>query len=289
MLSTAKFFPMKLVRFLTISYVCCCLISCQKEVNFSSLNEEAIQTTDTSLATNLACNWLPLTESWEKSSSLSNWYTQDCASYSLQLSDNHSRRGTFSLRSEIYYSDPIVNGGHRAEILRRPETSEERWYGFSIYPPSNYAPDPNREIVAQWHAMPDDGETNGPCVALKTDDGQWLVTLAWDRNKISTNTSVRTKVFKISSVKRNAWTDWVFHIKFSYTSDGFVQVWKNGKRIVNYQGPCAFNDDILPYQKLGVYKGSWKKGVKPAITHRVLYYDAISVADENGSYSDVAP
>ena len=56
-------------------------------------------------------------------------------------------------------------------------------------------------------------------------------------------------------MERGAWTDWVFHVKWSYGPDGVLEVWKNSQKIVTKSGPNTFNDARGPYMKMGIYKG----------------------------------
>ena len=44
----------------------------------------------------------------------------------------------------------------RVEVALAAEPAHaERWYAFSTYVPANWTADPYRDIVAQWHEMPD--------------------------------------------------------------------------------------------------------------------------------------
>ena len=57
--------------------------------------------------------------------------------------------------------------------------------------------------------------------------------------------------------EKGCWTDWVVHVKWSYQSDGILQIWKNGEKVVDQNGPNAFNDAHGPFFKMGLYKG-WR-------------------------------
>ena len=54
------------------------------------------------------------------------------------------------------------------------------------------------------------------------------------------------------SVKNNVWYDFVYHIKWSSGSDGFIEAWLNGKRIFTHQGPTLYSG-IPVYLKLANY------------------------------------
>ena len=173
----------------------------------------------------------------------------------------------------------------------------EYWYGFSIFLPDDYVPDKIWEIVAQWHGVPDFklGETwRNPVMALYTTGGHWGLVNRWDAKP---NTFAKgkkayggTKRYDLGPYKTGEWTDWVFHVKWSYRDDGFLEVWKNGKLVVTQHGPNCFNDAKGPYFKMGIYKG-WKDPKRPcgAVCRRVLYHDEFRMAGAEGSYDVVAP
>jgi len=173
----------------------------------------------------------------------------------------------------------------------------EYWYSFSIFLPTNYAPDGVWEIVAQWHGAPDFnlGETwRNPVMALSTTDGRWGLVNRWDpkRNTFANGKKVYggSKAYDLGPYRRGEWTDWVMHVKWSYKSDGLLEVWQNGKQVIRQKGPNAFNDAKGPYFKMGIYKG-WKNPDRPsdAVSRRLLYHDEFRMAGANGCYADVAP
>jgi hypothetical protein len=172
----------------------------------------------------------------------------------------------------------------------------EYWYGFSIYLPHDYVPDPIWEIVAQWHSSPDNQQEHrnapNPPLALFTHDGEWSVSVLWDAKPI-TDKKVGydgNRTYSLGKYATGRWTDWVFRVKWSHKSDGLLQVWKDGQLVIDHKGPVGFNDRNGPYLKLGIYKG-WKDRTNPAgvVSERVLYHDEVRIAGPGGRYEDVAP
>jgi len=210
-------------------------------------------------------------------------------------------------------SSPVRAGKHamktvldryKSKVCYRTEVSgpgskvgEEYWYGFSIFLPKDYAADRVWEIVAQWHGSPDFkiGETwRNPVMALKTHGGRWSLLNRWDAKPNTYAGGKRsyegTMRWDFGPYRTGVWTDWVFHVKWSYKDDGFLQVWKDGKKILDRKGPNAFNDARGPYFKMGIYKG-WRNSRVPcdAVSRRVLYHDEFRMAGAGASYRDVAP
>lgn len=99
-----------------------------------------------------------------------------------------------------------------------------------------------------------------------------------------------TKNYDFGPYGTGVWTDWVFHVKWSYQSDGLLEVWRDGRKVVTQKGPNTFNDKGGPYFKMGMYKG-WQDPERPgdAVTRRVLYHDEYRMGSITATYDDVAP
>lgn len=219
------------------------------------------------------------------------------------VSGNAPQVTTEIVRSGKYAMKSVLDRWH-SKVSYRTEVSgpgsevgKEYWYGFSIYLPKDYKPDKIWEIVAQWHGVPDFniGETwRNPVMALMTTGGVWSLSNIWDakRNTFASGKKVYGGGHKydLGPYQTGVWTDWVFHVKWSYRKDGLLEVWKNGKLVVQQHGPNCFNDAKGPYFKMGIYKG-WRdpKRSCDAVTRRVLYHDEFRMGDAEARYEDVAP
>jgi hypothetical protein len=229
---------------------------------------------------------------------LSGWGKEAGRDYSATIVKEPARAGRYAVRFELRKDDPIVASSKRSELTlkRELEVKVERWYGFSIFLPEDYVRDPTPEIVTQWHASPDrrDGEVwRSPPLALSTRDGRWCVSWRWDADRIMrSNRPDGSKSKDLGGYKTGGWTDWVFHIKWSWESDGLLEVWKNGEKVIHYTGPNAYNDRNGVYFKTGIYKWVWnmtpEKDQSPT-TKRVMYVDEVRVGKESATYQDVAP
>jgi Polysaccharide lyase len=202
------------------------------------------------------------------------------------------RLGRYAMRSDLdRFNSPVM---YRTEVrvLAPPAiVNQEYWYGFSIYLPDSYVPDHVAwEMVAQWHGIPDDGDRHGnPPLSLSTSRGVWKLSNRWSSQRIQNSSNIQSRSFVFGPYATGRWTDWVFRIKWSYGSQGILEVWQNGKKVVSANGPNTYNDARMPSFKMGIYKG-WKAGgpVGP-VTHRTLYHDEFRRVGPGGSYSDVAP
>jgi hypothetical protein len=84
------------------------------------------------------------------------------------------------------------------------------------------------------------------------------------------------------------WADFVFKFRHSLDStQGFLQVWMNGTRIVNHQGPLGFNTPgFNDYTKFGQYNTSANPGMQNP-SRKLLLRHPVVVADPTGNtYTD---
>jgi hypothetical protein len=198
--------------------------------------------------------------------------------YSVQRSTDFARFGNYSIRFELRKTDGDIGNSKRSEALRytksEPLTKCERWYGASTYLPTDYVTDPAAELVTQWHT-----DAGSPPLALWTQNGQWKVV-------------IMGKITVLGNYEKNKWVDWVYHVKWSPTSDGLVEIWKDGVKVISKAGANIYSNAIGgAYFRVGIYKWPWKQGSNPAstTTKRVMYVDEARVGGELATYYDVAP
>jgi hypothetical protein len=209
------------------------------------------------------------------------------------------RAGAHSVRFELDYRDGLVNNGPRAEIGAEDPVEPrgvERWYGFSTYLPNTWTVDTAPEIIAQWHQVGGDC-SNGcsPPLSLITQNGQYKISQNW-QNSASVPGVWTFSDTPIGPYETGRWTDWVFHVIWSTSSNGRLEVWKDGSAVKGYESKDnpRRTDDFGDQQHgnylvLGIYKWPWRGHKATDTTNRVLYTDELRIADSSGSYAVVAP
>ncbi len=103
-------------------------------------------------------------------------------------------------------------------------------------------------------------------------------------------------------MKPGTWISWVVHAKWSPGTDGILQIWRDGKQVIDEKGPNVYSDigvEYTPYFKTGIYHPAWKPSrqdktkkvdeKKPAVSERVVYVTDIKIGGEKATYHDIAP
>jgi Polysaccharide lyase len=216
-----------------------------------------------------------------------------------EITSEEVRAGHYAMKTTLDRDNSPIN--FRTEI--RPLTPDpikqkDYWYGFSIFLPKDFVADPVWQIVAQFHDNPDNAAEKGrnPMLAFFVNDGVWTITSRWDSKPTTIKDAKGKWVYEgdqsyvIGPYDVGVWTDWVLHVKWSYLDDGVLEIWQNGKLVVSQlNNPNCYNDQIMPFFKMGLYSGWKDPTAKGIVRKRVLYHDEFRMAGPGGSYADVAP
>lgn len=239
---------------------------------------------------------------------LKTFFPVTCRSHSFTVSHSLTRSGSSSGRIELRRTDPVAGNSYRAE-LRLTQGSivggvgQERWYGLSIYVPGDWRIDTNPrdwQILAQWHSLPDVQLGEGllpPPLAIWIDKGEWSIWSYWDRTPVTKTTADGAPlppggraVLWRGPYSTGKWTDWVVHAQWSYLSDGLIEMWKDGVKVVSRRGPNTYNDTQPLYFMLGLYRWPWSFPNNVwSEPKRVVYFDELRVGDATANYSAVVP
>lgn len=178
--------------------------------------------------------------------------------------------------------EEIVRSGHRAlgitvrngdryeaasdigAATERDELMESWWlysrmgrsyaYSFSLYLPEDFPLTSERLVIAQWRQL---------CEARKCRPDYPILALRYDagRIKISRKDEKGTEVlYEGGDDIRGRWLDFRFVVRFDSSVRGSVDATLDGRRIVHYRGPTAYQpahgypEHGLVYFKTGLYR-----------------------------------
>lgn len=241
-----------------------------------------------------ATSSVTFTEDFE-AGDFSGWDQQLCCQHSAQIVSSPTRAGKHAAQFTLSKSDDT----RRAELrsVDAVPANSVAWYGFSVYLPRDWATDKGaNDIIAQFGARPDRdlGETDhrgGPPLSLVVSDTNFHIVRRWDVSSVTTPKSIDGEErVDIGPYQTGVWTDFVIHVKWTHKPDGFVQVYKDGKLVVNQEGPTNRNDQGGIFFKTGIYKPKFQTQPGASdVTQRVLYYDEVRIGDAGANYQAVAP
>jgi hypothetical protein len=229
-------------------------------------------------------------ELFEGTTPLSTVSKEVAADYSLHFTSGVAFNGSKSSRMELRDTDVMVNGGTRSEVAFGNATGKNRWYSFAVFFPNDYVKDSGNESITQWHSRPDIGEDwRSPSIAMIIHNDRFRFDVDYNAEPISNLMQTPNhKQYDLGVVPKGVWVEFVFHIIHSHESDGLVEIWQNGTKVLEHKGGNRWNDQQLPFWKYGIYKWLWNDNKTTDTNKRVLYYDNIRVGNENATLADLS-
>jgi hypothetical protein len=201
---------------------------------------------------------------------------QTTTAYGITISKDKHYSGYQSARFELRDTDPMNNSGTRAEITFPTTTSLNRWYSYALlFDSANYKKDWSDEVITQWHQG--GGKTPALCLRTKNDRLYLRIMGVW---------------FDLCGLDKGKWHTYVMHIKHSSGSDGLVEIWRDGVKILSRTGQNMYRvtgDIKNPNLKLGIYKSAWNDNATTATNKRVLYFDEIRIGNEKANLAEMLP
>jgi len=175
----------------------------------------------------------------------------------------------------------------------RFQWSTEYWVGFS-FRLEEWEDDKDMEIAPfQIHPTPADWNNLNPKGESQISTGPVMMAVNAGEMRVYTYGG---KIGWRAPVVKGKWLRMTLHYIPSYSTDGLVEMWRDGEKILSVSGPNAkeLGHDGKPmrppYWKMGVYKWDWKEG-KPATdtTRRQLFIDDLKIAKGSDGRELVGP
>jgi len=187
----------------------------------------------------------------------------------------------------------------RSEISLPSETGfQERWYAEQIFIPQEWVfdPVPGNDIVMQWHAIPGNWRPTFPNLEISLGNRNWFIKQSFGSPQTQ---PTRTAKKLDDPVQPGAWVSWIIHAKWSPGDDGLLQIWKDGKLVLERKGTNVYatiGAEYTPYLKTGIYHPEWhldKDGKReafekatPVATRKIIFVTGIRVGDERAQLDD---
>jgi hypothetical protein len=205
-------------------------------------------------------------------------------------------------RSAVRFAVRRAPNSFRSEISLPHEAGfQERWYGVRIFIPQDWVFDPSRavDIVLQWHAIPGNWRATYPNLEISIGNTNWFIRQSYGSPQTK---PTRTQKILDDPVRPGAWVAWVIHAKWSPRDDGILQIWKDGKQVLDLKGTNVYStigEDYTPYLKTGIYRPEWNLATparqkafdreSPVATNKVIYVTEVKIGNDHAKFEDVAP
>lgn len=196
--------------------------------------------------------------------------------------------------------DAMMADRHWCEVGRYFGSNDsERWWGFAVYFPEDWKFDSQNTVVSQVYSKTDRDleETSAivPVLVLRVEDKMMILESRYDENEISRpelygkGGTVKNQRLWETPLELGRWMAFVFHARFSHdpSGPGLLEVWRDGEKIVEAEGPNTFNNKGRITVRVGLYK-RYAKDLQPG-DWQVAWFDSFRVADQRGSFDLVEP
>jgi hypothetical protein len=192
--------------------------------------------------------------------------------------------GRQALVFQVHPDDPLTAGARRAELRfgNNIELDQVYWVAFSVYVQDWGRLSGGDESLFGFQLHTGNDNLNlSPSMSLITRGGRTFWIDARGAIDGAPNTlraeSTRSADYPVPFGR---WTDFVVKFKQNVTGAGFMQVWMDGNRVVNYRGSLGFNTPgYKDYFKFGYY--NWTRAMNSP--RKVLLRGAVVVRDASGS------
>lgn len=204
---------------------------------------------------------------------LSQWSSVDGLTSRLTVVTSPVHQGSYALRTELRSGD-FASNGNRNEVVRGVAETEgmDRYYAWSTMFDASYPIANTWQVFTQWHhsgccgSPPLEFDVNGETISL-------------DRNPPPGNGP--TVELWSAPLVRGVWHDFVMHVIWSSNPDlGFIELWYDGKKVIDGTAVQTLFPGMVNYLKQGLYRDSSISAVG------VVYHDGMTMGT---TLADVAP
>lgn len=172
---------------------------------------------------------------------------------------------------------PAGSGGERAEIYKRTGEQEgvESYWTWSVYFPSTFASNPNTSwnVFTQWHQGSNTGVQPVSFEVNNTGSKEFLRLRVWGGDPEHPT----RRAWQLAPLVRGHWYDFSFHVVWSGSKRGLVELWLDGRRVIKPTAtPTLYTGDDV-YLKQGFYRAasSLDTTVVIAGTRRLSSFDGL--------------
>lgn len=187
-----------------------------------------------------------------------------------------------ALAFQLAPDDPKTSGSKRAEIAFAPNVEHDKVYwvafGVYVYDWGSLAPHDASIFGTQLHSG-DNSRGLSPSFAIVTRGRTFHIAVRHSDDPSPSPRNTVTHRYAQQPIPFGRWMSFAFRFRQSTTGHGFLQVWLDGRRIVDHQGSLGFHTPgHKDYLKFGYY--NWSREFSSP--RKVLLRSPVIAADPSG-------
>jgi hypothetical protein len=165
-----------------------------------------------------------------------------------------ARDGAYSARFEVRpNANPGAPQGERSEVMQNTgeRAGTESWWAWSTYFGQDFRPTEGTHwnIFTDWHNTGTSGQANVH-FEVNTLTSPWTIQLRTFGGQQDQN----QRTFLLSDFRRDAWVDFVFHVRWAPDNTGFVEAWVDGQPVLPLTNTPTIYEGQGVYLKQGLYR-----------------------------------
>lgn len=178
----------------------------------------------------------------------------------IQVVQSPVKQGQYAVKTTVQPGDYIKLGARAEYVITNPmfEEGQERWFHWYTRFPEDFRTSPKWHLFTQWHSgefgVPLYFSLHGEQMGFRVMGTQYDQSGRYDAGYLWT-----------APLQRGEWMEFLLRVKFSSNPNvGFVELWKDGKKVVEQ----TFHQTLYPggsvYVKQGLYRDrsiDWNQSV----------------------------
>lgn len=186
--------------------------------------------------------------------------------WGVQKDDSNSSAirevGPNHVRFEVHASDnwkkDVGKGRNRAELKAKDTVpfGQDVWFSYQMKIDASGPLTARYCILGQFHQTGDpwDASVSPPFAINLLPNNRLRFVKRYSTDRVTSST-IDTVMYESAPIERGRWVRVVGHIVFGWQGNGAVQMWLDGRQVVDLpRTSIGYNDVLGPYWKFGIYR-----------------------------------
>jgi hypothetical protein len=178
----------------------------------------------------------------------------------LVVVESPVRQGRYAVKATVKPGDEVKLGSRAELVMTNPlfVEGDERWFHWFTQFPADFQTSPKWHLFTQWHSgdfgVPLGFNLHGEQLSFRVMGTEYDKRQDWGGGYLWT-----------APLERGKWMEFLLRVKFSSNSNvGFVELWKDGKKVVSQTMHQTLYPGGSVYLKKGLYRDrsiGWNQSV----------------------------